>query len=364
MQSSRIGFINDFDLDYVELYVKDVDAQAELWRDRYGFVEIAVGGSPEQGFRSVVMSQGSIRMVLTEALTEEHEAHVYLLTHGDGVANIAMTTDDVRAAFAQILANGGRMLAAPTDYDDDEVRVTATVRGFGDVVHTLTQRDSGKRGLPPGFRWLPTASVPDSNPFEEAFSISEIDHFAVCVSIGQLDPTIEFYRNAFGFEQTFEERIVVGSQAMLSKVAQSASRSVTFTVIQPDPTADPGQIDEFLKNHDGSGVQHVAFATDNIVQAVRALSRRGVEFLSTPDAYYTMVTDRVIPEKHALARLRDHKILVDVDHAGQLFQIFTRSTHKRRTLFFELIERCGAKLFGSSNIKALYEAVEMERLRH
>jgi 4-hydroxymandelate synthase len=188
-----------------------------------------------------------------------------------------------------------------------------------------------------------------------------MDHFAVCLEIGQLDPTVEFYKAAFGFREIFEEHILVGSQAMLSKVVQSRTGAVTFTMLQPDPAADPGQIDDFLKNHDGPGIQHIAFAADDIARSVRALADQGVVFLTTPDAYYGRLTERVSPKKHAIDDLRELNILVDEDHAGQLFQIFTASAHDRRTLFYEIIERCGAKTFGSSNIKALYQAVEMER---
>ncbi len=189
-----------------------------------------------------------------------------------------------------------------------------------------------------------------------------MDHFAVCLDVGQLDRTVDYYKTAFGFLEIFEEHIVVGSQAMLSKVVQSRTGAVTFTMIQPDPTADPGQIDEFLKNHDGPGVQHIAFAAEDIARSVRTLSSRGVRFLTTPDAYYGRIGERVSLQRHGLDDLRKLNILVDEDHGGQLFQIFTQSAHDRGTIFFEIIERCGAKTFGSANIKALYEAVEAERI--
>ena len=188
-----------------------------------------------------------------------------------------------------------------------------------------------------------------------------IDHFAVCLNAGDLGPTVAFYERALGFRQIFEEHIVVGAQAMNSTVVQSASGAVTLTLIEPDRRADPGQIDDFLKEHHGAGVQHIAFNSDDAVRAVKALSRRGVEFLKTPEAYYNMLGERITLETHTLDALRATNVLADEDHGGQLFQIFTASTHPRRTLFFEVIERQGAKTFGSSNIKALYEAVELER---
>lgn len=178
-----------------------------------------------------------------------------------------------------------------------------------------------------------------------------------------MDEVVKCYQETLGFKEIFEERIVVGSQAMLSKVVQSCKGDITFTIIQPDPEADPGQIDEFLKNHGGAGVQHIAFSSHDAVGSVRALNRAGVDFLKTPGTYYQLLAQRVELMRHGLESLREWNLLVDEDHGGQLFQIFTRSTHPRRTLFFEVIERLGAETFGSSNIKALYEAVELERLQ-
>lgn len=358
--SSEHELINDFDLDYIELYVQDLDAHLEIWGGRYGFAQLGAGGSDQDGFRSVVLGRGAMKLVLTEATRLDHPAASYVLVHGDGVANIAMRTADVRAAFSRIVGNGGRALAEPHEHDDPHVELSATVGGFGDLVHTLVQRSASSAGLPAGFRRFspPQETVKDS---DHSFEVLAADHFAVCVNVDELDHTVAFYEEAFGFTETFQERIVVGSQAMLSKVVQSKSRTVTFTIIQPDPTADPGQIDEFLKNHNGAGVQHVALAVDDIVKAVQGFARNNVQFLTTPDAYYALLRDRISAPKHSIDGLHALNILVDQDHFGQLFQIFTRSTHERRTLFFEVIERCGAETFGSSNIKALYEAVEMER---
>jgi 4-hydroxymandelate synthase len=361
MSNSLSGdVIDDFELDYVEMYVRDLAAQTAFWRDRYGFDEVAVGGSSTLGFRSVVMGQGAMRLVLTEATSEHHPAASYVLAHGDGVVDIAMRTADVREAFAQVVERGARVLAEPREHEADDVLLSATVSGFGDVVHTLVQRTSSGAGLPAGFRSLPKAD--DSAEHGGESRLLEMDHFAVCLEIDRLDWTVDYYKTVFGFREIFEEHIVVGSQAMLSKVVQSRGGNVTFTMIQPDPAADPGQIDEFLKNHDGAGVQHIAFSSEDIARSVRTMSDRGVKFLVTPDAYYGRLEERIAVKKHALEDLRELNVLVDEDHGGQLFQIFAQSTHERRTIFFEVIERCGARTFGSSNIKALYEAVEMERL--
>ncbi|WP_369182345.1 4-hydroxyphenylpyruvate dioxygenase [Streptomyces sp. Y1] len=354
--------VDDLRLDHVELYVEDLERAAAEWTGRYRFAVVGTAGGPADGCRSLALRQGRILLVLTEGTDEEHPAAVYVRRHGSGVARIALRTGDASAALAHAVDRGARPLAG-------EVGGTAVAElaGFGDVVHTLVERDAADDGLPPGFRPVDTgtgagtATGAGSDGPEPG--LLEIDHFAVCVNVGELDETVAFYRQALGFREIFEERIAVGSQAMLSKVVQSRSGDITFTVIQPDPAADPGQIDDFLKNHGGSGVQHIAFSSEDAVGSVRALSGGGVEFLSTPATYYELLARRVELRRHGLEALRELNLLVDEDHGGQLFQVFTRSTHPRRTLFFEVIERLGAETFGSSNIKALYEAVELDRLR-
>ncbi|MFI7596102.1 VOC family protein [Micromonospora sp. NPDC049359] len=240
--------------------------------------------------------------------------------------------------------------------------VTATVGGFGDVTHTFVQPPEGSAGpvlpgLTPG---LPDGHLPEAGP---ALGLGVVDHLAVCLEAGTLDPTVDFYRTVLDFDMTFEEHILVGSQAMFSKVVQSPSRLVTLTLIEPDASAAAGQIDDFLKGHGGPGVQHVALCSPDIVSAISALTDRGVEFLRTPETYYDLLGQRLDLARYDVNQLRSRNILVDEDHDGQLFQIFARSTHPRRTFFFEVIERLGARTFGSGNIRALYEAVEAERTK-
>ncbi|MFI0980556.1 4-hydroxyphenylpyruvate dioxygenase [Streptomyces sp. NPDC021093] len=353
--------VGDLRLDHVEIYVEDLDREAAEWTTRFGFTAAGTAGGAEEGFRSLALRQGRILLVLTEGTADEHEASLYTGLHGSGVARIALRTADVAAAFAHAVGRGARPLGEPVRLPGPGAVTTATVSGFGDVVHTLIEGE-GPDGLPPGFR--PVPSDPGTRtPAAADSGLEEIDHFAVCVNVGELDEVVEYYREALGFKEIFEERIAVGSQAMLSKVVQSGEGDITFTIIQPDPAADPGQIDDFLKSHGGAGVQHIAFSSSDAVGSVRALTRDGVEFLKSPDTYYQLLSQRVELLRHGLEALREWNLLVDEDHGGQLFQIFTRSTHSRRTLFFEVIERLGAETFGSSNIKALYEAVELERLQ-
>jgi len=183
----------------------------------------------------------------------------------------------------------------------------------------------------------------------------------MCIPGGELKETVRFCEQALGFQQTFAEYISIGAQGMDSVVVQSPTGGVTFTLLEPDTGRSPGQIDAFLEAHGGAGVQHLALRTDDIAHSVRSLAARGVGFLSTPGAYYDLLGARLGHTGIPVETLRELAILVDQDHGGQLFQIFSRSTHPRRTFFLELIERRGAATFGTANIKALYEAVERQR---
>nr|ACJ60972.1 VEG30 [uncultured soil bacterium] len=346
--------MQNFEIDYVEMYVDNLEVAAFSWVDKYAFA--VAGTSRSADHRSVALRQGQVTLVLTEPTSDRHPAAAYLQTHGDGVADIALSTPDVTAAYTAAVQAGAEAIREPGQHTEAAV-VTATVGGFGDVVHTLIQRDGSAPQLPPGF----TGSLEVTNHGRGDVDLLGIDHFAICLTAGDLVPTVEYYERALGFRQIFDEHIVVGSQAMNSTVVQSVSGAVTLTLIEPDRNADPGQIDEFLKGHQGAGVQHIAFNSDDAVRAVKALSERGVAFLKTPGAYYDMLGERIELATHSLDDLRATNVLADEDHGGQLFQIFTASTHPRHTIFFEVIERQGAGTFGSSNIKALYEAVELER---
>ena len=353
MAHSNVSFFDELSIDHVEFYVQDTAVAAAQFMDGYGF-EIYGASEPAESataIRSVALGKNQIRLVLTTAQGADHPAAAYVERHGDGVANIALTTPNAREVFTEAVRRGAASVAEPAERDG---LTTASIRGFGDVIHTFVQRPSNSdvRKLP-GFSPVPgTGTRFDSG-------LGMIDHFAVCLEAGQLTPTVEFYEKVLDFQMIFEERIVVGSQAMDSKVVQSRSGSVTLTLIEPDSSLRPGQIDEFLKNHDGAGVQHIAFTADNIVESVGLLKSQGVSFLGTPDAYYRLLS--VDPAKHSVSQLKELDILVDEDHDGQLFQIFTASVHPHRTFFMEVIERLGARTFGSGNIKALYEAVERER---
>ncbi|MGI5186160.1 4-hydroxyphenylpyruvate dioxygenase [Dactylosporangium sp. CA-152071] len=334
-------------LDHVMLYVEDIDASVEWFTRRVGLHVIAGAWTDRQHpqVRSVTLGRGQIRLVLAQPLTDDHPGAAYVAVHGDGVADIALHVGDAAAAFEEAVSRGAAPVSAPTT--DAGVR-TATIMGVGDVTHTFVDYGRG------GATYAAGGDV-------SMRGLSTTDHFAVCVEAGQLDPTVAFYEQTLGFTMVFAERIAVGAQAIQTKAVQSSSGAVTLTLIEPDVSQEPGQIDQFLKAHGGPGVQHIALATDNIVETVTALRDAGVGFLSAPAAYYTMLADRLTPARHSRDQLEALSVLVDQDHDGQLFQIFAKSVHPRNTVFLEIIERLGAHTFGGANITALYRAVEMQR---
>jgi 4-hydroxymandelate synthase len=340
-------------IDHVEYYAADIDEAASQLCDAFGFT---IHGSrvASPAARSVLLRNGDIQLLLTTGLDPAHPAARYVAGHGDGVGVIAFRTDDVQAAYGQILAAGGTSLAPPGLMPAPGSRVTtAMVGGFGDVTHRLVERSGPADEFAPGVIDMVTAG-PDEG------LLKVIDHVAVCLPAGQLDDSVAFYRDVFGLSQIFDERIEVGGQAMLSKVVQDHSGTVTFTLIEPDLTRDPGQIDDFLNAHGGAGVQHLAFRTPDIAAAVRTFSGRGVEFLATPARYFASLPDRLGDLAIPVGQLQELNILADRDRWGQMFQIFSLSTHERNTFFIELIERQGALTFGTRNIQALYEALDRQ----
>ncbi|HEU5332519.1 MAG TPA: 4-hydroxyphenylpyruvate dioxygenase [Actinocrinis sp.] len=311
-------------VDHIEFHVADARVSAAELCDGFGFAEAG------RSYGSVRLRQGDITIVLTEA-TPGHPAEQYVRRHGDGVAVIALGCDDADDAYARAVGCGAQVLSA----------ADRTVSGFGDVALRFVEQ-------------APSAGA--TGEFAQT-----LDHAAMCIPAGELKETVRFCEQALGFQQTFAEYISVGAQGMDSIVVQGPFGGVTFTLLEPDTSRSPGQIDAFLEAHGGAGVQHLALRTDDIAHSVRSLAARGVGFLRTPGAYYDLLGQRLGHTGIPVETLRELAILVDQDHGGQLFQIFSRSTHPRHTFFLELIERRGAATFGTANIKALYEAVERQR---
>ncbi|MEU9125514.1 4-hydroxyphenylpyruvate dioxygenase [Streptomyces sp. NPDC048506] len=356
MTDAADGPLDRLAIDHIGFAVRDLAEAAEPFTDRYGLTVLARSpGPPEADVHALTVGTDRIRCVLTSADHADHPVARYVERHGDGICDIALRTSDAAAAFHEAVRRGAAPLAGPVERDGV---VTASVVGFGDVAHTFVQRPEGSNpALLPGLSPVP------GRPGHPDPGLHEVDHLAVCLEPGRLGPTVEYYVRALGFAAVFTERIVVGAQAMDSIVVQNPAGTVTLTLIEPDTTREPGQIDRFLRAHGGAGVQHLAFSSDDIVRSVRLLASRGVAFLDTPSTYYDLIPGRLTLARHSVEELRDLGILADADQDGQLLQIFTRSAHPRGTLFFEVIERLGARTFGSGNIKALYEAVELQANR-
>ncbi|MFE4602063.1 4-hydroxyphenylpyruvate dioxygenase [Kitasatospora indigofera] len=318
---------------HVEYHCADAARSAADLGAGFGFTPDADQPAPQPGLHTVHLHQGAIRLRLSSAGHPDHPVARFVARHGDGVAVIALGCADPQAALERAERHGAVVLD----------RAGGLVAGFGDVALRFVADAPAEAGAAPSGHLL-----------------EALDHVAICVPAGELAPAVQFCEAALGFHRIFGEYISVGEQGMDSSVVQSGSGAVTFTLMEPDTTRRPGQIDTFLEAHEGAGVQHLAFRTRDIAAAVRTCRERGVEFLSTPAAYYDGLTARLGATAIPVDTLRELDVLVDQDHGGQLFQIFVRSVHSRRTFFLELIERQGAGTFGTANIKALYEAVERQ----
>ncbi len=343
-------------IDHVEFFVADVEKAASHLCGALGFRVAAwpAPGAGPQEVDSLLLRQGGIQVAVTSATDGAHPAARYVRRHGDGVGVIAFATPDARAAFAAATRRGAAGLQPPAEYASASARVVvAEVAGFGDVTHRFVERHGADEFHPGRIAMTEAAAADDGTDL-----LRLLDHVAVCVPAGQLAATERMYRDVFGFERTFGEYIEVGDQAMDSSVVQDPSGRVTFTLLEPDAARKPGQIDTFLARHGGPGVQHLAFLTEDIIAAVGQLRGRGVHFLDTPDAYYEELGRRLGRVGLGVEALRDTRVLVDRDHWGLLFQIFTESVHERGTYFTEIVDRRGARSFGTGNIRALYEAVE------
>ncbi|MFE0208297.1 4-hydroxyphenylpyruvate dioxygenase [Streptomyces sp. NPDC058985] len=333
------------DVAYVELYTNDKRTAADYFVSSMGFTRTAESVGVDRS--SVMLQQGDVRLLITMGTA----TWKFLECHGEGIANIAMTCEDVGETFAAAVAAGARTVSVQQGIP--------TVSGFGGVSHTLLPlADDSANGLPPGHNWV---EVPEETG-RRAGPVRLLDHVAICLEGGTLQQYADFYHDAFGLARYSSEYVDVGEHAMDSIVVRSPSGGVTFTLVAPDLSKGPGQLNGFLERNGAPGVQHLAFLVDAILPAVHEFRERGVQFLSTPDAYYDKLQQRMSGLREEIAELRSAQVLADRDEWGYLLQLFSRSPHERNTLFYELIQRQGSRGFGSANIRALYDAVERERL--
>lgn len=350
--------------EYIEFYVGNAHQAAHFYRTMYGFKPTAYAG-PETGSRervSYLLEQGDIRLLLTSGLSSRSPIAKHVDRHGDGVKDIAFQVTDAVSVFDWTVKRGARPVHEPTITEvNNSYLIKASIETFGDTVHTFIQRESFDEDAVPSGRSLPYFVPLQSPPPVAMTGLKCVDHVAISVPQGELDKWVEFYREVMGFYQSHQEDVCTEYSAMNSKVVQSADDSIKFPFVEPAQGKRKSQVQEHIESYGGAGVQHVAFLTDGIIDAVSKLRSNGNEFLRVPDSYYGMLQDRVHSIEEDLAMLRGLNILVDRDKWGYLMQIFTKPVQCRPTVFFEIIQRKLAKGFGAGNIKALFEANEREQ---
>ncbi len=345
--------------DHVELWVGNARQAAYHYRNAFGFDVVAYAG-PETGIRdraSYVLQQGKVRLVLTAPLGPEGPIAEHVTLHGDGVKAIALRVDDATAAYRAATGRGAHGVQDPTRVEDEHGVLTyATVATYGDTVHTFVERDEYGGVHWPGYR--------DDHRDGGGVGLRFIDHTVGNVEKGAMDGWVTFYSEVFGFNvfQEFDEHdIATQYSALRSKVTRDPRTMITFPINEPYVGLKRSQIQEYLDYYRGSGVQHIAMHTDDIVATIGAMRDRGVEFLTAPAEYYAALGPRAEGIDEDLDELQDRNILIDRDDDGYLLQIFTRPVADRPTLFFEVIQRKGCKGFGKGNFKALFEAIEREQ---
>jgi len=350
--------------DYVEFYVGNARQAAYFYRAAFGMRLTAYRG-PETGTRdraSWVVEQGKIRLVLTTALGPDHPVAEHVRTHGDGVRDIALWVDDAESAYRETTRRGGRGVREPETLRDEqgEVRISA-IAAYGDTIHSFVERGNYRGAFLPGFM-----AVEQHDAVSRPVGLKYIDHMVGNVGWGQMNTWVNFYRDVMGFRlyQHFDDSdISTEYSALMSKVMSNGNGRVKFPVNEPAAGKRKSQIEEYLDFYKGPGVQHIAMATDNIIETVGKLRDQGIDFLRVPSTYYDDLTRRTGPIDEPIERLRELGILVDRDDEGYMLQIFSRPVEDRPTLFYEIIQRKGSRSFGKGNFKALFEALEREQER-
>lgn len=346
---------------HVELWVGNAKQAAFFYRNALGFSQTAYAGL-ETGKRdraSYALRQGRARLVLTSPLEKEGPIGDHLKLHGDGVRDIAFEVDDCDAAFSRAVANGAEPLMEPADMKDDHGSVrTAAIHTYGDTIHSIISYKDYEGPFLPGFEARELRG--------EDYGFRLIDHIVGNVDLGKMNYWAEWYSNVLGFERfiSFDDKdISTEYSALMSVVMSDDSHKIKFPINEPAQGRNKSQIEEYLDYYNGPGVQHIALLTNNIVDTVSRMNDKGIEFLHVPDSYYDEVLDRVGEIDEDLNELRELGILVDRDEDGYLLQLFTKPVEDRPTLFFEVIQRKGARSFGKGNFKALFESIEREQAR-
>jgi 4-hydroxyphenylpyruvate dioxygenase len=347
--------------DYVEFYVGNAKQAAHYYKTAFGFQSLAYAG-PETGLKdkaSYAIRQSKLTFVLTTPLKKDHEISRHISMHGDGVKALALKVEDATSAWKETTKRGGKSYIEPTILKDDNGEmIMSGIHTYGETVHLFIERKNYKGVFMPGYRkW-------ESNYNPTEMGLLYVDHCVGNVGWNQMNKWVKFYEDVMGFRNilSFDDKdISTEYSALMSKVMSNGNGYVKFPINEPAEGKKKSQIEEYLEFYNGEGCQHIAIATNNIIDTVSKLRDRGVEFLKIPASYYATVLDRVGHIDEDLKPLSELGILIDKDDEGYLLQIFSKPVEDRPTLFFEIIQRKGAKSFGKGNFKALFEAIEREQ---
>jgi 4-hydroxyphenylpyruvate dioxygenase len=347
--------------DYVELYVGNAKQSAHYYKTAFGFQSLAYAGL-ETGVKdhaSYVLKQDKIRLVLTTPLKSDSPINEHLKKHGDGVKVVALWVDDATSAFKETTARGAKPFMEPTKEEDENGYVIRSgIYTYGETVHIFVERKNYNGIFLPGYK----AWNSDYNP--DTVGLKFIDHMVGNVGWGEMDTWVEYYEKVMGFINllSFDDKdISTEYSALMSKVMSNGNGRIKFPINEPAEGKKKSQIEEYIEFYEGQGVQHIAVATDDIIDTVTKLKSRGVEFLKVPPSYYEEARKRIGKIDENIEQLAEHGILVDRDDEGYLLQLFTKPVQDRPTMFFEIIQRKGAQSFGKGNFKALFEAIEREQ---
>ncbi|EIJ38023.1 4-hydroxyphenylpyruvate dioxygenase [Galbibacter orientalis] len=347
--------------DYVELYVGNAKQAAHYYQSAWGFQPIAYAGL-ETGRKdsvSYVLQQDKIRIVLTSPLQEGGEVNRHIEKHGDGVKVVALWVDNATKSYEETIKRGAKSYMEPKTIEDENGEVVLSgIHTYGETVHVFVERTNYSGSFMPGYKaWNPSYKP-------ETVGLKYIDHMVGNVGWNEMRKWCEFYAKVMGFAQlvSFDDKdISTDYTALMSKVMSNGNGRIKFPINEPAEGKKKSQIEEYIEFYNGAGVQHIALATDNIIETVKQLKLRGVEFLKVPETYYDTVLERVGKIDEDLEPLKELGILIDRDDEGYLLQLFTKPILDRPTMFFEIIQRKGAKSFGKGNFKALFEAIEREQ---
>jgi len=347
--------------DYVEFYVGNAKQAAHYYMSAWGFQPLAYKGL-ETGSKDVVsyvVEQGKIRLVLTSPLAPGGPINRHIEQHGDGVKVVALWVDDAEKSWKETTARGGVSCMEPIRLTDEHGSVVLSgIHTYGETLHLFVERSNYSGAFMPGFcKWEPEYR-------SHSAGLLYVDHMVGNVGWNEMNTWVEFYAKVMGFAQlvSFDDKdISTEYTALMSKVMTNGNGRIKFPINEPATGRKKSQIEEYIDFYQGAGVQHIAVATNDIVTTVRRLKSQGVEFLRVPNTYYLDVLDRVGPIDEDLEPLSELGILIDRDDEGYLLQLFTKPVLDRPTLFFEIIQRKGAKSFGKGNFKALFEAIEREQ---